>query len=313
MSARSLRCCLTLADGSVCVLTGLRGWELVRTDGDACDSFSVTADLPASGLARLTEAVGFSAEQDGARVFTGLVDEYELTVDADGSALTVHGRGMGARLLDNQVMATVWQSAQLPDILAAYVTPYGLKASPCSLPAVASFAVSSGDTCMQVLKGFCVHAGALPPRFDANGTLLVRTARSDSGQTLRQSQLLSAVYRDCRYGVISRQTVLHTKTGAVSEAVYPAFSARGGLCRSVVCTGGTDLRAVWRTAQQRIDAARENEFTLQATVAGSFFCEPGTALSVSLPRLGLSGRFYVRQVRSCCSEEGCRCTLTLFR
>ncbi|MGM9651158.1 MAG: hypothetical protein ACI3VX_04385 [Faecousia sp.] len=313
MSAQTLRCSLTLADGSRRALTGLRSWELVRTDGDACDSFSVTADLPASGLGRLTEAVGFLAEQGGVRVFTGLIDEYELALDAGGSALRVHGRGMGARLLDNQVAANVWRSAQLADILATYVTPYGLKASACALPAVASFAVSSGNTCMQVVKGFCIHAGALVPRFDANGTLLVSTARPSSGQTLRQSQLLSAVYRDCRYGVISRQTVLHTATGAVSEAFYPAFSARGGLRREVVSTGGSDLRAVWRTAQQRIDAAREDEFTLQATVAGSFFCEPGTILNVSLPKLGLSGDLNVRQVRSCCSEEGCLCTLTLFR
>ena len=134
MSEQTLRCSLTLADGSRRALTGLRSWELVRTDGDACDSFSVTADLPASGLGRLTEAVGFLAEHGGVRVFTGLIDEYELALDANGSALCVHGRGMGARLLDNQVVANVWHSAQLADILATYVTSYGLKASACALP-----------------------------------------------------------------------------------------------------------------------------------------------------------------------------------
>lgn len=75
----------------------------------------------------LTEAVSFTAEENGERLFTGVVDECERGWDTAGGTLTVAGRGMAARLLDNEALGADYQVATVEDILRDHVAPYGIE------------------------------------------------------------------------------------------------------------------------------------------------------------------------------------------
>lgn len=75
----------------------------------------------------LAEAVRFAAEEDGERVFTGVVDEVCCGWDEDGARLSVSGRSMAALLLDNEALGCDYQTATLADILRDHVTPYGIQ------------------------------------------------------------------------------------------------------------------------------------------------------------------------------------------
>ena len=77
----------------------------------------------------LAEAVSFTAEENGERLFTGVVDECERGWDTAGGTLTVAGRGMAARLLDNEALGADYQVATVEDILRDHVAPTALR--PC--------------------------------------------------------------------------------------------------------------------------------------------------------------------------------------
>ena len=64
----------------------------------------------------------FTAEHEGERVFTGLVDECEVSTGPRGCLLEVSGRGMAARLLDNEALGQDYLSATQADILRDHVT-----------------------------------------------------------------------------------------------------------------------------------------------------------------------------------------------
>ena len=117
---------VTMCDGRRSALPALLQWDIKLTDGDPCDGFSVCFPYERALAQTLRGAVFFTAEEDGATVFTGVVDDYEITLDAKGLLAEMTGRGMAARLLDNQVRAAEYLSAQLADILKSYVLPYGV-------------------------------------------------------------------------------------------------------------------------------------------------------------------------------------------
>lgn len=96
---------VTMCDGRRSALPALLQWDIKLTDGDPCDGFSVCFPYERALAQMLRGAVFFTAEEDGATVFTGVVDDYEITLDARGLLAEMTGRGMAARLLDNQVLA----------------------------------------------------------------------------------------------------------------------------------------------------------------------------------------------------------------
>ena len=80
-------------------------WRLEYTAGVPCDSFWLRCVWDENNTTRPEEWVGFSAEYEGKRVFTGVVDECEVSVTKAGRLLEVSGRGMAALLLDNEALA----------------------------------------------------------------------------------------------------------------------------------------------------------------------------------------------------------------
>lgn len=93
----------------------------------ARDSFQLTCLWEPDSGNDLAEAVSFTAEENGERLFTGVVDECERGWDTAGGPLTVAGRGMAARLLDNEALGADYQVATVEDILRDHVAPYGIE------------------------------------------------------------------------------------------------------------------------------------------------------------------------------------------
>ena len=156
-------------DGSQIALPQVTEWKFQYGLGTPCDSFEVRCLWePEEDL--LAEAVSFTADEGGQRVFTGLVDECERGWDEQGGFLTISGRGMAARLLDNEALGMDYQVATWQDILRDHVTPYGLEAAPgAKLTAVPGFSVAVGSSEWQVVYEFCRYYGGITPRFDRRG------------------------------------------------------------------------------------------------------------------------------------------------
>ena len=117
---------VTDAGGRRWTLPPAAAWQLEYTAGTPCDSFWLRCPWDGENSAKPEGWVGFAAEQDGERVFTGLVDECEVSVDGRGSLLEVSGRGMAARLLDNESRPVTYQQATLAEILQNHAEPYGI-------------------------------------------------------------------------------------------------------------------------------------------------------------------------------------------
>ena len=180
---------LTCWDGRRITLPDVVRWKFQYGCGTPCDSFQLTCLWEPGEADVLAEAVSFTAAQDGETVFTGVVDECERGWDSSGGTLTVAGRGMAARLLDNEALGADYQVATLEDILRDHVAPYGIPASVgAELPAVPNFSVATGSSEWQVVYEFCRYYGGIAPRFDRYGRLVIaplarrRAAGAGSGR-----------------------------------------------------------------------------------------------------------------------------------
>ncbi len=288
-------------------------WTVTRTDGTSCDSFELSFSCTADDCAVLRQATRFHAIDGSEVVFTGVVDEFEIALNAEGRTAQVAGRGLMALLMDNQVRAATYTRATVRDVLAAYVTPYGLKSVKNDIQnAVASFAVDSGDTCWQALAGFCRHAAARTPRFRADGTLDLTAPTDAIGWKLSaDAAVIAASYRICRYGVISEQVMVDRSTGAQTTAKNEAFEAEGGQRRQVTASAGQTVRATIRTAGQHLSESAQNWKRLRVTLPGCWLAEPCDLVVVDLPELGVQGRFRVAEVTTRMDASGLCCTLEM--
>lgn len=303
---------VTMCDGRRSALPALLQWDIKLTDGDPCDGFSVCFPYERALAQTLRGAVFFTAEEDGATVFTGVVDDYEITLDAKGLLAEMTGRGMAARLLDNQVRAAEYLSAQLADILKSYVLSYGVtKLRTVQMPAVERFVVETGYSCWQVLAGFCRHSADIFPRFLPDGTLVLEPETPGKTVRLRQAQCLRVRALDSRYGLSSRQVMVNTRTGAQTAAENAPFIALGGSCVKVHGMTGSKLRATWRTAQQRLEDDRRGKRLIEVRVPGAFTAQPMDRVELELEKMGIAGTYTVQAAESVCGADGMYCILTL--
>ena len=93
-------------------------WRMEYTAGVPCDSFWMRCIWDGDNADKPESWVGFAAEHEGCRVFTGVVDECEVSVSAKGRLLEVSGRGMAALLLDNEALGQDYQVAHCRPISA---------------------------------------------------------------------------------------------------------------------------------------------------------------------------------------------------
>lgn len=304
---------LRLCGGERVSLPPLLEWSIRQTDGDPCGSFSVCFAFEAAWLPVLKQAVGFTAEDDGRTVFTGLVDDFAVKLDRRGALAEVSGRSMAAALMDNQVRAAEFVSAQLADILRLYVKPYGItRIDAAPMGQVANFAVETGYTCWQVLTGFCRHCAEIFPRFAPDGTLVLRKNETPRRVTIDAAQVRACSYVQNRYGAAARQVMVNTRTGEQQIAENAELRRLGVQCVHVCgMTGGGKLRATWRTAAQRLmDSAREfRQVTVQLT--GPADVSPGDEVTLRLPGLGAAEELTVAAAEHCGGDTGVFTTLEL--
>ena len=297
--------------GAQTQLPALLQWNIKRTDAEPCDSFSVQFACRKTTLALLEQATEFQAYEAGKLVFTGIVDDFELRLGKDGAVAELTGRGMAGRLMDMQTPAAEYVSAQLEDILNAYVRPCGItKIDAEAMAPVLQYVVQTGATCYQALAGFCRHSADIFPRFLADGTLVLR--KNAPGKHVRLgSGILQAQYVRNRYGVAAEQVLINTRDGSMQRAVYEEFRAVGGTRVQYAGMTGDKIRAGFRTARQRLDDSKRDEKLLYVTAPGVFLAEPLDRVSVSVDALGIAGTFTVQEAQSGCDETGARCTLIL--
>ena len=84
------------ADGKVYELPALLEWRLRRTGGVPCDSFRVKCLYSAEMGEALKAACRFAATENGVTRFRGVIDEWSAVCGAEGTVLTVEGRGHAA-------------------------------------------------------------------------------------------------------------------------------------------------------------------------------------------------------------------------
>lgn len=307
-----MQCKVITYDGATHSLPPLLSWQLLRTDGDGCDGFCVCFAADAKTDGWLAKAVKFSVFEGNRQVFCGIVDDYELELSDRGKRCTLSGRGMAGRLLDNEVKPAEYQQAYLPMILERYVHAYGISSKAVSLSPLSLFSVPLGTSCWNVLRGFCINAGAKPPWCSADGVVQVATKYPSTGVAFTDKQLMAASYCNCRYGVISKQLQI-TPEGTVFTATNDAFTAIGGNVQKVRYRAGSTLSCNYRSPAAQIAASRTQQFRLKLELAGNFLAEPNTWVTVTVSTLGISGAFRVCQCLSEGSDRGITCSLILSR
>lgn len=309
MTGRIVTC-----DHKIYNLPSLLDWEILLTGSVPCDSFSVTCLWSPEMARSLRDAASFFAWDGGTLMLRGFVDEYEVCCDDGGSTVTITGRGLAGRLLDNESRPVTYAAASLRDIVRAHVTPYGISCGKCAdVRAAAGYTVSSGTSQWKALEGFCRAYGGFAPSFRPDGTLV---AAPEDGGTRRvidaETPLLSLRLRESRYGVLSEVLVID-KTRNVSYSVQNRdLMDRGGQCRRVIYTPGQSTWSAMRyTGEYQIARSREDAASLTVLLPGTASVLPGDTAVVELTKYGLAGEYRVSAVEYRCSDAGQTTELTL--
>lgn len=305
---------LLTAGGERAELPPFAGWELRRTGGVPCDSFEGVCPWDGGVEPVLGEACRLVLEEEGARRFTGVVDEYELSWGEKGGLLSLSGRGLAALLLDNEAAGQDYQVAALADILRDHVEIYGIPLGKMgSLPAVPGFSVAGGASEWQVVNSFAHYHAGVRPRFDVFGALTIDPGAS--GRLLAvndRTGVMEICWRDRRYGVCSEVLLRDRKAGVSRRVVNEAFAGQGGRRRKVVTAPGKGgFESARYAGQFQLDRSAEERLRLELTMPGGWFCEPGDRLSVSLTRPALQGTWEVLETRDVLDGKGRRVRVTL--
>lgn len=292
-------------DGSAVELPTPVAWEISRSDGEENESFCYRFPYESGWRATLADAVRFYAKEDGENVFCGVVDHFDLTIDAGGTLCELRGRGMAGLLADNEHPARATAQLTGAQLIAGYLTPYGISASYSSLTTLAAFSVAMGTSAWQVVRDYCDFAGYLRPRFLADGALRFAAVREASGKTFTEEQAVRIAVRDCREGIISK--LCRVGSGGVQTYTNDVYINDGGQCTRYETAAGKVPAA--RILSRSMGARRRVALTLP----DAFLAEPSQAVELKLPCVGLSGTFYVAQCTSSFDSAGSRCTLTLYQ
>lgn len=269
---------MTDAAGTRWQLPNLVAWRLDYTAGVPCDSFWLRCPWDGNNTTRPGDWVSFQAFHEGELVFAGVVDECEVTLSRQGRLLEVSGRGMAARLLDNEALGQDYLSATQQDIIRDHVTPYGVQVAPGgSLPPVSRFSVATGSSEWSVVYEFARYYGGVAPRFDRLGRLVLTGWRDSQERLIGDGVPVTALtLRDRRYGVLSRVLVRDRWSGAVESVDNAAFLAQGGQARRVITMPERSSYLAMRySGQFQLDKSASELQRLEVTVAQAFCAWPG--------------------------------------
>lgn len=300
-------------DGARYQLPQLLEWELTYTAGVPCDSFSVRCVYVPEMGEHLHRAVEFTAEEHGI-MFRGVVDEYQVTWDGHGRLVEMTGRGMAARLLDNEAEAREYGVATLDDVLRNHVLPYGIEVGARDeLPAVPGFAVASGSSQWQVLYQFACYHGGILPRFDREGKLVLCDWTDGECKSLDDhTPVLAICKREKRYGVLSELLVRDKTQKRVETVENRPFLEEGGRCsRVITMPGRSSYQAMRYSGAYQIRRSEAERNRVELTVAVPFWGWPGDLAELSLERAGLKGKYRILEASTGMGEDGAWTRLTL--
>lgn len=306
---------LYTADHQIYELPPLLSWRVTHTGTVPCDSFSVTFAYQKEMAQPLRMAAGFAAEENGKTMLRAIVDEYTVDLDSGGLTATVTGRGYAARLLDNESRPITYQESTLEEILRNHVTPYGVScAEAASLRAGSAYTVAAGTSQWKAVESFCRTYGGFSPRFSREGVLLA--GPEQPGRTISIGDgdpVLSCTLREDHYGVLTEALIIDKTQNRSYSVENPEMIAKGGQCRRVVYTPGQSTWAAMRyTGEYQIQRSKEDEWSLEITLPGSFPAFPGDRAKVSLEKMGISGTFRVAEAENRFDRQnGAVSTLTL--
>lgn len=302
---------LTTAGGDVWRLPALLEWELLRTDGDGCDSARVVFPYEPMRLEVLKQTTRLRLEQDGKTEFFGVVDDFCAQVGQNGRSVELSSRGLMALMLDSQLRAAEYASFGEKDAVSRLVRPFGItKVQEGKLADVKNFSWETAASPWQVLCGYCRHAGGVRPRFASDGTLVLKGEDRPLWQLTDDCAYVEARLCWRRYGVIARQIVV-TAGGGAQTAENDKALALGLNTQKVAVKTGKTLKASWRTEQQRIEDAARGAAVLTVTVPGIFGGEPGDRVRVELQRAGIAGDMVLKSVKKACRSGGQETVLEL--
>lgn len=289
-------------------------WRFQYTTGVPCDSFQLRCLWDGSSGARPEEWAGFQALQGDQICFTGVVDECETVLSGSGAYLEVSGRGMAARLLDNEAMGEDYELATLEDILRDHVIPYGVDVGERgNLSPVERFSVATGSSEWAVVYDFARYYNGICPRFDARGRLVL-TPWTETGAVLLDdgAPVTELVCRDRRYGVLS-QVIVRDRYQAADQTVSDrAFQAQGGRRRQIFTVPGRgQYQAMRYSGQFQLEQSARERLELEITVPQLFFAGAGELVRVERSDWGRGGLYRVAQAQVSEDETGGRTQLTL--
>lgn len=292
---------LYTADHQVYELPPLLSWRVTHTGTVPCDSFSVTFVYRKEMARALAMAAGFAAEEHGKVMLRAVVDEYTVDLNSGGLTATVTGRGYAARLLDNESRPVTYESATLAEIIGNHVTPYGVScAETADLRAGSVYTVAAGASQWKAVEGFCRTYGGFSPRFSREGKLLA--APETEGRTVSIGEgdpVLSCTLREDHYGVLTEALVIDKTQNRSFSVTNREMIDKGGQCRRVIYTPGQSTWAAMRyTGEYQIQRSKEDQWSLEVTLPGSFPAFPGDRAAVSLERIGVSGTFRVAEAEN---------------
>lgn len=289
-------------------------WELNYTVGSPCDSLlwrvPWQGDLPCP----LAEWSLFQAEHQGEVVFTGVIDEVEASYAGSGGILEISGRGMAARLLDNEVLGQEYMTATLDDVIGTYVTPFGVSVGAReSMPSRSSYVVETGSSAWAVLEDFVCYYGDVVPRFNGLGELYLTALPEDEIWDLGSGVPVTEL-RQCwkRYGACSEVWVRDRVTREVNKAV-DAQQVALGLCARAVVTTSSQSSQQKRSydGNYRLENSQEGMFRGTVTLPWLQFLAPGTLVSLDRENCPWNGVYRLLAVDVVHGSSGEYTTLTL--
>ena len=295
------------AGGTSIQLPAPVSWTFQYTAGVPCDSFRLRCIWAGENAVRPSEWATFQALEGSEVKFTGVVDECETVRGPEGSYFEISGRGMAARLLDNEALSQDYEVATLADILRDHVTPYGISVGEQSpMGAVSRFSVAAGSSEWSVLYDFSRYYNGIYPRFDQLGRLIL-TPWSNTAQVVLDSAVpvTRLVCRDRRYGVLSQVVVRDRYQNWTETVDNPAFQALGGRRRQVVTMPGkSQYQAMRYSGRFQLEQSAAEQLRLELEVPKLFFAKPGDLVQLSQPNWGRNGRYRVAEAQVGQDEGG---------
>ena len=298
---------VTDSGGNRWALPDLMAWRLEYTAGVPCDSFWLRCLWDEDNAVKPGSWVGFTAEHQGEQVFAGLVDECEASLSGEGRTLELSGRGMAARLLDNEALGQDYLWATQADLLRDHVTPYGITTAPGgSLPPVPQFSVAAGSSEWSVVYEFARYYGGVAPRFDRQGRLVL-AGWDDSRERVvdDKTNVIALVHRDKRYGALSQVLVRDRWSGQVETVKNTGFQNAGGRARRVITMPArSSYKAMRYSGQFQLDKSASELERLEVTVGEVFCAWPGDLVTVQRTGWDWNGRYRAVQVTAGMDGKG---------